>query len=150
MANHEGREGVHSQEPGNYKVNLRGVIGACARIYRLNSFLRGNKIRIVLFAFYNCAGLNGGLTNFTDKLTVPFLACFDSSSGLVYVGPLGCFGADFCPGPSVGVLGLDRQRIIVERLEAWVTIGNQSRYTFKEPAPWSWLKRQSSALSTVK
>ena len=46
----------------------------------------------------------------TVVFVVPFLACFDFSSGLVYVGPLGCNGANFCPGPSVGVLGLDRQR----------------------------------------
>ena len=30
--------------------------------------------------------------------------------GLVIAGPLGCFGANFCPGPSMGVLGLARQR----------------------------------------
>ena len=59
-------QGDQVQGPDISQVNLRGVIGACTRIYRLNSFLRGNKIRIVLFAFYNCTGLKGGLTNFTD------------------------------------------------------------------------------------
>ena len=42
-------------------------------------------------------------SSLTYVVVMPFLSCLEFSLGLVYVGPLGCNGADFCPGPSVGV-----------------------------------------------
>ena len=50
------------------------IIGTCV-CYIVKFFPEGNKSLPVLFALYNCTGLDRGMTNITNKLTFKIEQC---------------------------------------------------------------------------